>query len=379
MNSPRTRRGVPPALLAGAVVVLLTGTVLVLGQARGGDGDHKPKARSGQPSSPAVTASLTAKVAQRLDGLPALRYSGTFTSNGTPVRAELTVTKGGSAIGSLTRAGERAELVTINARTFLKADASFWREAVSTTALPEDFAGRWAKAPTTVLGFNVKDFLAPASIARRLRSAQAPSAAEDVGGRSGYRINTAQGGYWASAAAPHSLLRVQGASDSLFTVTELPDAAPSFTKLRQRVGALGGALDPVVTFQAGTLEFVNCNENVKACALRLPVSTEAPAVAGDPGTGATGTGSLRAVLLAKITTADRTLGTCTATQALGPTRRAVLSCTVTSEGWRSFMRKARDVPGNHKYSAQARVVAEAVAKAEVAGLLTQVDQERPAG
>jgi hypothetical protein len=355
---------------------VLVGAVIALGALWGNGWDDGAPAGS-RTSSPPAAPRWTAKAAGRLETLPALRYTGTFTSSGQRVQARLSVTRAGSAIGTITRGGLQAQLVSVDGTTYLKGGPAFWASASGPTSRPEDFAGRWSKAPVTVLGFDVKEFLSPTSIAGLVRGATAGDAAGDAGGRPAHRVETPLGVYWLSAAEPHELLRVEGASDVRFDVTVLPDAAGVLTELRTRVAALGGARDPGVRFEHGELRFVNCNENVNGCTVSLPVSTRTPAVAdGSAGSGSGGGASLRAVLTATINADGRALGSCTSVRSLGPARRATLSCTVTSAGWKAWMRRARDVPGRHEYTAQARVVAEAVSPDQVATLLAAVDRER---
>ncbi|SEG30780.1 hypothetical protein SAMN04489712_104324 [Thermomonospora echinospora] len=375
-GSSARRPRVPKPVVAGLAVTLLVGAVIALG-ALWGDGPDEGAPAGAQTSSRPAAPRWTAKAAARLETLPALRYTGTFTSSGRRVQARLSVTRAGSAVGTLTWNGRQAQLVSVNGTTYLKGGPVFWASAAGPTARPEDFAGRWSKAPVTVLGFDVKTFLSPSSIAEKVHDSAAGDAPGRVGGRPAHRVETPLGVYWLSAAEPYELLRVEGASDAGFDVVTLPDAAGVLTELRTRVAALGGARDPGVRFEHGELKFVNCNENVSGCTVSLPVSTQTPAVAdGSAGPGTGGGTSMRAVLTATISADGRALGSCTAVQPLGPARKATLSCTVTSAGWKAWMRRARDVPGRHEYTAQARVVAEAVSPGQVADLLRSVDRER---
>ncbi|HEX2313516.1 MAG TPA: hypothetical protein VHJ17_07290, partial [Thermomonospora sp.] len=362
-----------PPVKAGVAVVTLVGAVIALGAFWGDGWDDGTPAASDSGTRPAAPR-WTGKAAGRLGTLPALRYTGTFTSSGQPVRVRLTVTRAGSAVGTLTKGGVRAELVSVGGTTFLKGGPAYWTSAGGPTARPEDFAGRWSKAPATVLGFDVRAFLSPSSIADLVRKAPEEGSTGTVAGRPAHRVTTSLGAYWLSAAEPHELLRVEGVSDTRLDVAPVPDAAPALAELRRRVAALGGARDPGVRFEPGRLEFVNCNENVSGCTVRLPVSTETPVIAD--GTGTSAPPPVRAVMTATISADGRALGACTVTRSLGTARRGTLSCTVASSGWKSWMRRARDVPGRHEYTAQARVVAVAVPPDQVAALVAAVDRER---
>ncbi|MBA9001377.1 hypothetical protein [Thermomonospora cellulosilytica] len=368
---PRRPRptGIPRPVIAGLAVTLLVGALVALGLVAGDgpDGATAGSRTSGGPSAP----SWSARAAARLAALPALRYTGTFTSNGRTVQAVLSVTRAGSAVGTLTMGGEQARLVTVDGATYLHGGPSFWAGATGPATRPEDFAGRWSKAPVTLLGFDPQDLLSPSAIARAVRGAPVTGSTGYVGDRLVHRVETRQGVYSVTLAEPHDLLQVEGASNARFAVTAVADAAPVLAELRRRVAALGGARDPGVGFDHGELTFVNCNENVSGCTLQLPVSVRAPLVAGEPAEAA------RAVLVATISADGRALGSCTGARSVEATGRAVLTCTVTSPGWRAWMRRARDTPGRHEYTAQARVIGEAVSPDRVRELLALVDRETP--
>lgn len=369
-SRPPRRPGIPRPVVAGLAVTLLVGTLIVLGVVAGdGPGDATADSRTSRTPSP---PSWSAKAAERLGALPALRYTGTFTSNGRPVRAVLSVTRAGSAVGTLTLNGERARLVTVDGETYLHGGPAFWSGSAGLVARPEDFAGRWSKAPVTLLGFDPRELLSPSAIARAVRNAPAGGSTGYVGDRLVHRVRTRQGVYSVTLAEPHELLQVEGASDARFAVTEITDAAPVLAELRRRVAALAGARDPGARFEHGELTFVNCNENVSGCTLRLPVSLPAPA-AGEPAE------AVRAVLIATISAEGRVLGSCSTARPVAATGRTVLSCTVTSPGWRSWMSRARETPGRHEYTAQARVIGEAVSSDRVQELLVLVKREASGG
>lgn len=370
-RSPSPRRsGIPRPVVAGLAVTLLVGTLIVLGVVAGdGPGGATADSRASRtPSAP----SWPTRAADRLSSLPALRYTGTFTSNGRPVRAVLSVTRSGSAVGTLTLNGERALLVTVDGDTYLRGGPAFWTGPGGAVARPEDFAGRWSKAPVTLLGFDPRELLSPSAIAQAVRDAPAAGSTGYVGDRLVHQVRARQGVYSVTLAEPYELLQVEGASDARFTVTEITDVAPVLTELRRRVTALGGARDPGIRFDHGELTFVNCNENVSGCTLRLPVSLPAGSAGGSAK-------PVRAVLVATISAEGRTLGSCTGARPVAATGRTVLSCTVTSQGWREWMSRARETPGRHEYTAQARVIGEAVPPERVQELLALVEREASGG
>jgi hypothetical protein len=350
---------------AAVVVVLLVAAGAVI-RMRMSDDEKSTGAtgKSGQASGQA------GKAAQYLSAARALRYTGTFSSNGTSMQARLTVTKAGSGSGTITVAGDKADVIIVDGTTYLKASRTFWRSHGGVTTNPEDYAGRWSRAATSTLDLDVKDVLASGTIVRRLRAAgQSPvSDAEAVNGTASVKVTTADGEYQVAKAAPHKLLRIKasGTDTYQFDVAEVSaaDTTALFTDLQQKVTSLTDALDPGIRFpRAGDLKFSNCGSagcTVKYSVTSLSLNDE----------------SIRAVLKATIRANGRDLGTCTNRRSVGSSRRFDLSCTVTSSGWKAWVRWARSTPGSHSYQARARVLAESVSAADVNGLLAKLRQEQ---
>jgi hypothetical protein len=355
-------------IVIGAVVLLLIVAAGVAVAVSGG-GDKKKKTTATESTSD--TAGLAGKAAQNLAAAPALRYSGSFSSGGATMQAQLSVTKAGSASGSITVGGDKADLVVVDGSTYLKAGKTFWRSHGGVTSNPEDYADRWSRAPSSTLDLDIKAILAPGSLVQRLQAAgpQPTSGTEDVNGAPATKVTTPDGDFYVSTSQPYKVLRVQssGADTYQFDVAELSaaDVTALFTTLRGNVKKLTGALDPGVRFlPSGSLKFSNCGSS--GCTLKYSVTSVS--LSGDS--------SVRAVLKATIRASNRDLGSCTDTRNVGSAKKLDLSCTVRSGGWKSWVRWARSTPGSHRYEAKARVVAEAVSVSDVNGLLAKIDQEQ---
>lgn len=363
------------ATLAAAAALIVVIAVVVLNMVDNTGG----KSTSRRTVPPDSAAGRAERAAQYLSGVPALRFSGSFASGGGTAQTDIWVTKAGSAVGTITLDGGTADLVIVDGETYVKAGEAFWRTHGGEPANAQDYADRWSRAPAKAFDLDIALTLAPGSIVQRLRSAATSTNAatvtsaptEYVNSVPAIKVGTSRGDFYLSPATPFKLLRVAGTGTQNYQldVTE-PTAAQVtalFARLRQSVRKLAGSRDPSVKFVGGQLAFSNCNNNVSGCTLQLTatkVSTSTP------------TGDVRAVMLGKIVANGRTLGTCRGGQPVGAGRTVQLSCTVSSAGWRNWMREARSTPGTHRYNAEARVVAEALSVAEVNTLLKGIDQEQ---
>ncbi|MQY06103.1 hypothetical protein ACRB68_41830 [Actinomadura sp. RB68] len=351
---------------AGAVVVLAGGGAAVFALTSGDDGGAGGKG-PGRKAAPAAPA-WAREAGRQIAALPGVRYDGTITENGRALRLALRVTRAGSASGTLTAGGLRADLVTVDGITYLKAGEPFWRTYGGETAQPGNYSGRWTKAPASLPGIDVRDVLGPAAIAKLLL--RSPAETDTAGGVPAYRVKTSRADYLVSRTAPYRLLGVQtaGHGDPRFTVADVADAAPVLAEARTRAAALGGAVDPALRFSVGKLTFINCNENTNGCTVSVPATLTVPE--GDVPSGA------RASLRGSLTSGARALGSCTASAPVPANRSMVLRCTVVGRKWRTWMQQALDSPGEHPYSGSARVVGEAVGRSEVPALLARLDKER---
>lgn len=359
--------GVPsPLLIGGAAVVAVVLTVAAF-MLTGGDSGKKGR----KSAKPRATAPWATAARQRLLAASGVRYDGTVRSDGKPVHLTLTVFAGGAASGTLTAGPEHADVVAADGDTYLRAAASFWKSYGGETEHAADYAGRWTKAPANLPGLDVKSVFAPDTIAKRLASAPDKPSTENVGPARAYRVKTSRADYLVGVDAPNALLRVQAAvgDQPVFTAGAVPNPAKAFAEVRGRVAALGGAADPALRFRPGKLSFINCDQNVEGCTVSVPATLVRPD--GSPPEGS------RATLRVTVLADHRSLGACTGSGAVPSNGSLVLRCTVTSKGWRSWMRSALDDPGAHAYEAQARVLGEAVSTSRVPQLLAQLDRHRP--
>jgi hypothetical protein len=354
--------------VAAGVIVLLVLVVGVIGLSGGGDDGDKT-------SPPTVAASNTgaagaSRAAQSLGAVPALRYNGSFSSGGDDFDAQLSVTKGGSATGTITVGGDRADLVSVDGDTYLKAPKAFWRDQGGVTTNPEDFAGRWAKAPDSAINLDIKNVLAASAVIRGLQgvsSYQPAGGTQDVNGTPAVKVTGADAEYYISTANPPKLVRIVGTGTDTyqFDVSEVATAEVGtlFQQLRDQVRALTGARDPSVRFlPTAKIKASNCG--LASCTMKLTVTTLSVGGGGS---------SFRAIMLGKITAGGRTgrtLGTCSDSATTTAGKRLALSCTVRGGAWSSWVRGVR---GSASYYVQARTVAES---GDVDNLLSAVDREQ---
>ena len=361
------RRRVPRSVIAGgAAVALVVAGAAAYVAFSGDDGGDGASAKKG-------TSAWIDQAAQRLRVAPGFQFSGTLSQDGQPVKVRLKVGRTGLATGSMTVAGQRVDVIAIEDGTFIKAGTAFWRSSGGESAHPENYAGRWAKAPASMPRLDIADVLGPQAIAEQLakvRTKAAQAKKDTYGGAPAYRVRTPQADYYLSTAAPYKLLSVHagGQGDPRFDAVELTDPAPVFAELRARIAALGGAPDPRLRFQPGKLTFVNCDENTNGCTVSVPATLTDPE-------GAVPSGA-RAALRATVTSQGRSLGTCKGSGPVPDNHALVLRCTVTGRAWRTWMKAALDSPGSHPYGATARIVGEAVAAGEVPDLLAELDRRR---
>ncbi|MFB4298160.1 hypothetical protein [Actinomadura sp. NTSP31] len=369
IGGPRPRGGkLKKRLLTGAgvAVVLAAAATVAMVFVSDDDGPGRPRPK---PSSTAPAA-WALKAGRELTSGPGFRYRGTLTgANNAPVQVDLQVTAAGSATGTLTAGTLKADVVAVDGETYIRAGVAFWREYAGERSHPDNFAGRWSKAPASVPGFDVPDVLGAQAIAESLTKAPADPPTQTVGGVRAYKIATKDATYLVSAAAPYRLLNVQaaGSDGARFTVAGLDDPAALFVRMRPRVKALAGAADPNLHFNPGQLSFVDCDQNTAGCTVRVPATLSSPDTVPD---------GARAALRASIATRGTPLGACATSAPVPSDRSLVLTCTVSGRAWRTWVKSALDHPGSYPYSAQARVVGEALTRADVKALLAKLDRER---
>ncbi|RKS68429.1 hypothetical protein BZB76_6694 [Actinomadura pelletieri DSM 43383] len=357
------------AIAVGAAVVTVIAGAVVAVMVSGGE---EPSGKPVSPTRVAAPPAWSLKAGEWLTSGKGMRYDGTMTVGGRPVQAHLRVTPAGSATGTLTAGALRADVVAVDGVTYVKASPVFWRDYIGETRQPDYYAGRWAKAPASLPGFDIPGVLGPKAIAQALTRASKKTPTENVNGVPAYRVDTAGADYLLSKAAPHRLLSVRPAGRTSPRFAAAPVVAPAtlFAELRPRVAGLGGAADPGLRFQPGTLTFHNCDRNTNGCTVSVPATLSSPS--GKVPAGA------RAALRAAITSRGRPLGSCRTSEQVPSGRALTLRCTVTSGLWRGWVRRALDNPGSYPYEATAHVIGEAVGAQDVPKLLSLVDRERRA-
>jgi hypothetical protein len=327
------------------------------------------------PGTPSVTplAKATA-AASSIKSSPGLHYTGTIQAGGDSVQADLSVTRSGSIDGSLTIGGEVVNLITVNGTAFVKASSSYWRNQPGASAAPQDFADRWSKAPVSISDLGLKDLLTPAVISDSLGKAQPlldpsgspdPSSAQVVGSQKAFTLDGTDGQFYVSDLAPYKLLRVKTDTNQL-DVAEMPatEVDQLFTKLKDKVKGLAGALDPDASVAATQPKNVRCT--VSSCTI------EAKATRSN-------SGKVRLILKAVIhgdSPGGKIIGTCEATKTVDSEKTASLSCKISGGAWSKWARAIKPGKTGHYYPGSSRVVAEAVGSGDITKFTQALEQEQ---
>ncbi|WP_157963583.1 hypothetical protein [Actinocorallia populi] len=361
---PKSNKGVLIAVLSASVALVLVLAVVLIMLA-GGDEEKKAALTPQQKSAQAVT---------KLNSLPGLRYTGTYDASGTSVQADLSVTRAGTASGSLTVSGDVIDAMLLDGDLYVKAPQSFWRgqQGVDEELLDE-FADKWAKAPDSLRAFDIRKLLVPAALGQALQQAAPlvpPSGAptsEPVSGRQAIAFEGSEGQYYVSDAAPYQLVKVRagGAQVFDFDVAELTadSVGTLYTELKDKVrNGLAGALDPAAEIKpTSTSTRDDCSAS--GCTIERKYSN----------TGPTAT----VTYIARIwedKDGDKELGRCTRTQSLRA-GSSTLECRVTSGGWKSWVRGIR--PGTtSRYYFNSWLKVESVSKSKADTLIGKLEAEQ---
>lgn len=136
------------AFLAGMVLVL---AVVAAGCGSGKASPNPTTTRSsggGEASKPA--SQVLADALNAADSASSLRMSGNISSKGEHIGVDLSIAKGKGAKGSVSVAGDKAELVTAGRSGYLKAGAAFWGQFAGSSlgaTIAQVLHGRWLKFP----------------------------------------------------------------------------------------------------------------------------------------------------------------------------------------------------------------------------------------
>ncbi|MEO3785691.1 hypothetical protein ABGB12_20370 [Actinocorallia sp. B10E7] len=364
---PKSNKGVLIAVLSASVALVLVLAVVLLVVAGNKGEEEKEKALTPQQkSSQAVT---------KLNSLPGLRYVGIYDASGTSVQADLSVTRVGTASGTLTVSGDVIDAMLLDGDLYVKAPAAFWQvqPEIGEDAVG-DFAGKWAKAPGSLRSFDIRKLLVPAALGQALQQAKplvppsgAPTA-EPVAGRRAIAFEGLEAQYYVSDDAPYQLVKIKaGGSQAFdFDVTELTadSIGTLYTELKDKVrNGLAGALDPAAEIKAAaTATRSDCD--ARGCTIKRKFDN----------TGPTATVTYVARIW-RDKAGDKELGECTKAQSLraGST---TLECRVTSGGWKSWVRGLKPGSTNNPFYFNAWLKVESVSKSKAEALIGKLEAEQ---
>ena len=363
---PRKGKGALIAVLSASVaLVLVLAVVLIVVIGRDGE-DEKARALSPKEKS--------AQAVTKLNSLPGLHYTGTYDASGSSVQADLSVTRAGTASGSLTVGGEVIDIMLLDGDLYVKAPISYWRNQseVGEESI-NDFADKWAKAPSSLRSFDIRRLLVPAALGQALQQAQplvppsgAPTAST-VSGRQAIAFEGLEAQYYVSDAAPYQLVKIKsgGAQTFDFDVTEITadSLGTLYTELKDKVkNGLAGALDPASKIRL-TAAASNSGCSSSGCTIKRKVSNDGP------------TASVTYVAkIWKDKDGKNELGSCTRSLSVrgGST---TLECRVTSGGWKSWVRALK--PGsNNRYYFNSWIRVESVSKSKADSLIGKLEAEQ---
>ena len=244
-TTPKRRRLVVPAVaLFGAILV--TVAVVGLTWADPKKADAKAVREAGRTLTSAVGLSL----------------SGTYGEG----PATFTVTSAGTARGAYRASGGQVSRIDAGSTTYLRAGSRFWTAHGESSAIGRAADGLWAKSPYGYTDLSLTN-LSPQRLGQNLLD-PGTSLPErtSLNGVRAIRLTAAGLTYFASAKAPHRVLRVQGrtvGSAFSFTVTPLPSLDAFFTSLRKDVESLKDAYNPNVIFEetGGRPRLSGCGES----------------------------------------------------------------------------------------------------------------------
>ncbi|ONI79243.1 hypothetical protein ALI144C_25775 [Actinosynnema sp. ALI-1.44] len=310
-------------------------------------------------NAPAPAPSTTDTVAQSivdLKGAGAVNYNGSLTAPaGDKVTMQVTVTKAGEAMGTLSVNELAASVLVVDHTLYLKAGLDFWLKlsGVPDSTAPT-VADRWVKAPGVLLGVDIERIFdtetLPSLFGKPLPD-QPPDAIKrtKVAGRDVLEVPTDTGVLYVGASAPYGLVRFDltksGKSDPTkvrdlaFSVTDATgDMAALYRDLAARATELETAYDPFTGVKQGPHRFQNCG--VASCAIVVELTN-------------VGKQPVRVAIKATWTASGNTIGSCDSRVGpLQPNQAGTATCTLASPQWTQFYRRAQSVAGQHPYGAE---------------------------
>ncbi|GAB2819640.1 hypothetical protein GCM10022221_16860 [Actinocorallia aurea] len=360
---PRTGRKPLVALFAaiGAVIVVLAVVAIAVWP----DGE--------EPARALTTPEKGAAAATHLGEVRALHFTGDFTSDSTPVTADFTVTHAGTAAGTLTVYGQAMDMMLLDGDMYVKAPNSFWvTQPEAGEQIAPDYADKWAKAPKSLRGFDVRAFLVPGALGQSLKQA-APTVvptgqptAQTVNGVSTLAFEGGNAQYLVTDKAPHRLTQVKtGGDDSFsFTVSEVDSAALGtlYDDLAGKVkDDLVGALDPYSPIGRDGLSTAKDCTDTKCDVAQTFVNDGAAAWVkyhAEVSTDKAGT---------------KLIGECTRSVKIAK-GKTTLKCSVVGAAWKKWVRSLDG--GSGDFYSYGWVQVESVSGARAATIISELEKER---
>ncbi|WP_460363481.1 hypothetical protein, partial [Actinocorallia lasiicapitis] len=366
---PKRNKGVLAAVgAAGVAVLVLLGAVAYVTL----KDDGPEKAAIVPPEQKSSAAATT------LQSVPGLHYAGSFDAGGSTIQADLSVTRSGSATGTLTIDGDTVELMVIDGVPYIKAPRSYWRKqtGIGEVSAPA-YSDRWSKAPSSLAGFDLRTKLTPANLGTGLGKAiplvppsGAPTA-EPVDGDQAVSFEGDDYQFYVSDSAPYHLVKIKGGAsqgvDLSVTELTLPQTTDVFTQLKEKAkSGLAGSLDPDARVNlVGKPASKGCKESSCTFTMKLRNS------------GAEG---VTANVFFTITDGKRAGGKkiteCRSTgQSLKSGATVTVSCRTSGGGWTKWAKNIK--PGARAwYWTDVRFTVEAVTGKKVTDLVSKLDQEQ---
>jgi hypothetical protein len=309
------------------------------------------------PGPQVSTADALAQSIVDLKGAGAVHYNGSLTApGGDKVTLDATVTKAGETGGRLTVNDLPASILVVDHTLYLQGGLDFWLKlsGVPDTTAPT-VADHWVKAPGVLLGVDVERIFdaeaLPTLFGKPTGGEQSPDTAKraTIAGVDVFEVPTEAGTVYLSAKAPHGIVRFDlnkaGSNDPTkvsglaFNVTDATgDMAAVYRDLATHTKELDGAYDPFVGIKQGAYHFQNCGK--ASCAIVVDLTNA-------------GRTPVRVAIKATWTGEGTAIGSCESRVGpLDPGQAGSATCTLSSQDWVKFFRRAQSVAGQHPYGAE---------------------------
>ncbi|MGW0433631.1 hypothetical protein ACWDV4_13975 [Micromonospora sp. NPDC003197] len=384
------------------------------------------KDRAASSVDPALVEQVAAEnelvqAASTLLNTAGVSYQGWFDYDRGRVELDARVTNQGWTAARLTVDGQRIEALDTGERTFVKANASFWRSSGTTAQTTAEYANRWVKVPDEMFGFDLGNVLAPALLAESI----APGISDDgmagenaepvrgpprtVDGIAVIPVSAAGAVYDITRDEPKRIVRISTASSALLPsgtfrgtglngrrtglllaalrdeddglelrLTELsPTELRQFvTELNAHVTDLKNSIDSEINFSlSGAVTLAPCTTN--GCTANLTIKNTVSPTSKHSSPYVSVTRPVQARVTVRMTLDGRPVATCVSTLTMKPNGSSRVTCRANY-----YIPPARN-PKVHTVRAAATAVAQAVVDADIAqlakDLANQLIRNRTAG